>query len=79
MRTWLIILTIKLGIVKLICDPIPTGALLKFRMNNLGLYNKDIARGIGANTAAVYQNLRKGNGVLMDKIEKFINKAEKMR
>lgn len=79
MKTWLTVIAIKLGIVKLVCAHTSFGSLLKQRMDDLGLLSKDVARGIGCCTCSVLNNVRTGRGRLLNRIEKFLNAVEKQR
>lgn len=90
MRTWLTILSIKLGIVKLVCvessiQSIPSifqpaeCALLEKRMNDLGLFNKDLARALGCGTWAIWHNIKTGRGRMLNKIDRYIKQQEKKR
>ena len=85
MKYWLTILSIKLGIVKLICAEPSYDSITRYRMNKLGIRFKDIANTLKTSADTIIDHLGKVNltqfksQVLRIRINNYLTQQEKMR
>lgn len=78
MKTWLTIIAIRLGIVKIIC-PVPSyDSISRWRMKKLGIRFKDVARALRTNETSIIENLLERK-ILRKEINQFIKNAEAER
>lgn len=85
MKTWLTVIAIKLGIVKLICAEPSYDSITRYRIDKLGLRFKDVAFALGTNATTVIDHIRKveftkfKSQVLRMRINNYLTQQEKKR
>jgi hypothetical protein len=79
MRTWITILAIRLGFVKLICLEPSYDSITRYRMKKIGLRFKDLGRALKVGEDAIVKVVSTERKTLRSRIDRYLTKLEKKK